>query len=59
MQGFVGEILVFDLMETCLAETINICLKTLASDELILATYLLGETIGVTNIVKDREKYDK
>ena len=46
-------------METCLAEAIDICLKTFASDELILATYLLGETIGVTNIVKDGEVYDE
>ena len=53
LQRFVREILVFNLVQSSLPKAIKICFEAFARDELVLATYLFGETISVIDIVRD------
>ena len=50
LQSLVGEILVFDLVQTRFPVAIQIGLEAFARDELVLAAYLFGEAISFSYI---------
>ena len=58
-QGFVREILVFDLLQSGLTITFQIGLELLSLDKVKLATYLFGESVGVADIIQYGEEDDQ
>ena len=53
LQRFVREILVFNLVQSSLPKAVQVGFEAFARDELVLAAYLFGEAISVTDIVQD------
>lgn len=47
------------MSKPCLPKTVEICFKPFSSNKLVLAAYLFGESIGISNVIQNGEEDDE
>ena len=59
LESLVGEVFIFDLVQSSFSESVEIGFKAFARDELILAADFFREAVGVSHVVQDGEEDDE